>query len=153
MRFDWLPHHSGVGATHQYRSQKCYTHKGFTTKGRARTWNSPISDRSPLAHGGLIWQRSERFSQAVNISTDSTRCPRLCTLPTSSDVRKTQAPSAFSRDAPLRPGVTVLFFYGFRVAPRTQKREVFKLIEDEDGGSDSSRPRHVGKSLNQPALL
>jgi hypothetical protein len=58
--------------------------------------------------------------------------------------------------APLRHAPVVIFFCGFEVTPQTQKRQVFKLIEDEDAGTDSSRSRHdsmFGKGLSQLALL
>jgi hypothetical protein len=81
---------------------------------------------------------------------------RLCTILTSPQAAKTQVPSAFSVATPLRHVPVVIFFCGFEVTPQTQKRQVFKLIEDEDEGTDSSRPRHrlmFGNSLSQLALL
>jgi hypothetical protein len=80
----------------------------------------------------------------------------LRTILTPAQAAKTQAPSAFSIVSPLRRAPVVLFFCGFEVTPQTQKRQVFKLIEDEDEGTDSSRPRHgstFDKSLSQLALL
>jgi hypothetical protein len=58
--------------------------------------------------------------------------------------------------APLQQASVVIFFCGFEVTPQAQKRQVFKLIEDEDEGTDSSCPHHrpmFGKSLSQLALL
>lgn len=111
------------------------------TNAQASGWSLPLSLRVTQHRRQSVVKLSCNNSWSVNIFADSMRWVCSYTLPTLSQMREKCRLVCARNDFFIAGRIEGAIFFWLPGRPRTQKRQVFQLIDDEDADGDSNRSR------------